>query len=259
MQSNSLALAELIASGNAIDVATLSSIVNHCKAQANPNDWERALGDWAESEIGITSLSRDAVKALDGDRIGGLAVRFGSPNETDISQFRDYFTKNTDYWIDAWDRRPILYHHAMDESTADDPVIGTWTKATVTDEGVWLEGELSKAYKYQSAIKELVRRGALRISTDSAPHLVRRAAKSGAHEVTRWPIVAASLTVSPAEPRLHGVSFKALLAELGLDAIDSPEANDPDPVEVAHATKTAADDRARRLLLTLDVLALETT
>ena len=191
----------------------------------------------------------DAVKALDGDRVGAYAVRFGSEQEPDMSPMRDYFTKATDYWLDAWDRRPMLFHHAMDEDTDDAPRIGTWTKAEVKDEGVWLEGQLDKAHRYYGAIKELVRRGVLRLSSDSAPHLVRRATKAGGiHEVTRWPLLAASLTPTPAEPRLTAVSFKALIAELGID----DKTNNPEAIhesdDRSDETK-AADERTRRLLL----------
>jgi hypothetical protein len=176
-------------------------------------------------------LDGDAVKALDGDRVGALAIRFGSADEPDMSQMRDFFTKSTDFWLDAWDRRPMLYHHAMDEDTSDAPRIGTWTKAEIKDEGVWLEGQLDRSHRYYSAIKELVRRGALRLSSDSAPHLVRRAVKGDTHEVTRWPLLAASLTPTPAEPRLTAVSFKTLMAELGLDAIDNPGPPDQDDLK----------------------------
>lgn len=178
-------------------------------------------------------LVGDAVKALENGRIGGLAIRFGSSDEPDMSSTRDYFTKSASYWLDAWDKRPMLYHHALEESTADDPVIGTWTKAAVTDEGVWLEGELNRSYRFHAAIKELVRRGVLRISTDSAPHLVRREAKGGGvHEIKRWPIVAASLTVTPAEPRLAGVSFKSLIDELGLPPEESATAERKAAIEM---------------------------
>lgn len=206
-------------------------------------------------------LDGDAIKALGDDRIGAYAVRFGDETQPDLSTMRDYFTKATDYWIDAWDRRPMLYHHAMDEDTEDAPRIGTWVKAEVKDEGVWLEGQLDRHHRYYTAIKELVRRGALRLSSDSAPHLVRRATKAGGvHEVTRWPILAASLTPTPAEPRLSAVSFKALMAELGLDDTNNPQADDDAERERQDAAKALAD-RQRRLLLELDLeqLALEAT
>lgn len=203
-------------------------------------------------------LDGGAVKSLADGAIGAYAVRFGSEDEPDMSPLRDYFTKSTDFWLDAWDRRPMLFHHAMDEDTEDAPRIGTWTKAEVKDEGVWLEGQLDKAHRYYGAIKELVRRGVLRLSSDSAPHLVRRAVKGSTHEVTRWPLLAASLTPTPAEPRLTAVSFKALVAELGLNDIpDNPEVQESEgerPDEVKAQT-----DRARRLLLELELSTLEAT
>ena len=217
----------------------------------------KTAGDILKS-LGIVAVANgSSVKALSGDLVGAYAIKFGSEAEPDMSAMRDYFTKSTDFWLDAWDRRPMLFHHAMDEDTQDAPRIGTWTKAEVKDEGVWLEGQLDRAHRYYGAIKELVRRGVLRLSSDSAPHLVRRSVKSGGiHEVTRWPLLAASLTPTPAEPRLTAVSFKALLAELGVsDTHDNPEAIQEGD-ERSDETK-AADERTRRLLLRARLLALQ--
>lgn len=202
-----------------------------------------------------------AIKALDGDTIGGFAVLFGSSDMPDLSEHRDYFTKSTDYWLDrfGWPR-PMTYHHGLDPDTADDPIVGQWTKAIVKDEGIWLEGQLSRAHRYHGAIKELVRRGYLKLSSDSAPQWVLRERQpNGANEVKRWPLITASPTVIPAEPRIGGLSFKTLLAELGLDAIedDDQEATDPEtarPDEV----KAATEARMRRALIELDLLSLET-
>jgi hypothetical protein len=212
----------------------------------------------AQTEDADDFVYGSEVKALDGDRVGALAIRFGSEDEPDMSHARDYFTKATDYWLDAWDRRPMLYHHALDESTQDAPRIGTWTKATVTSEGVWLEGQLDKAHRYYGAIKELIKRGILRVSSDSAPHLVLREARAnGTHEVKRWPLMAASLTVSPAEPRLSAVSLKAVLAELGNDGIDDdPEASELNDGDRSDETK-ATDERLRKLLLQTRILSLQ--
>jgi len=223
----------------------------------------KAAEDTSEEQE-VYGMVGDAVKALAGDEIGGYAVRFGSETEPDISHMRDYFTKDTQYWLSAWDKRPMLYHHAQDESTADAPVIGTWNKATVDDVGVFLSGQLDRAHKYHAAIKELVRRGVLRMSSDSAPHLVLRATKAGGvHEVRRWPILACSLTPVPAEPRLNPVELKAILAELGDVAIDdNPEATDGPARESADEQKAAEDERLRRLhslSIELDLLQLEAT
>lgn len=207
-----------------------------------------------------TPVMGGAVKiADDGETLIAPAIRYGAPDEADMSAFADYFTKATDFWLGQWDRRPMLYHHAMDEGTKDAPVIGTWVKAWADDAGVWLEGQLDKAHKYHAAIKELARRGLLRISTDSAPHLVvRERQANGAHEVKRWPILAASLTVSPAEPRLLPAELKAYLADLGL-TIDTPEPEANEPTTHRPDGAKATEDRARLLRARLSLIRIKET
>lgn len=221
-----------------------------------PDTWERVGMEW-EPIPGAARLDAQGneVKMLDDGSIIAQAVRFGSPDEHDMSAYKDYFTKSTDFWLERWDRRPMLYHHAMDEGTRDAPVIGMWIKAWTDDAGVWLQGQLDKAHKYHSAIKELARRGLLRVSTDSAPHLVQREAlANGVNYVKTWPIMAASLTVSPAEPRLIPAELKTLLSELGIDI-----AADADATFGADRPPQAKGDdgRARRIAADLELLALE--
>ena len=152
----------------------------------------------------------------------------------------------------------MLYHHAMDEGTKDAPIIGEWTKVWTDDGGVWLQGQLDRAHKYHAAIKELAKRGLLRVSTDSAPHLVQRdPMPGGVHYVKTWPIIAGSLTVAPAEPRLLPAELKTLLADCGLTIAD-PEATTTDDHTGAGAQKVEPGTVARRLALELDLLALET-
>lgn len=188
------------------------------------------------------------IKAIgDGNAVGGYAILFGSADTPDMSQYRDYFTKSTDFWIErfGWPR-PMTYHHGMDRDTRDDPIVGTWTKARVDDVGIWLEGQLDQAHKYHGAIKELIRRGFLKLSSDSAPQWVVRARQpNGTNEVKRWPLLTASPTVTPAEPRLSGISFKALLDELGVEEVVPPS------VEVK-----AEEDRQRAILLEVALLEL---
>ena len=200
------------------------------------------------AELSVDAATKDdAVKMLPNGGIGGYAVRFGSDAEPDLSPFADYFTKSTQFWLDAWATRPMLYHHAQDAATKDAPVVGRWTSARMDDVGVWLEGQIDQAHRYAGAVKELVKRGVLKLSSDSAPHLVVREQRpNGTHEVKRWPLLAASLTVSPAEPRLMPVSaLKAAFDAAGLlppaELIDdSPEAHDPDDVETAQASAVKA-------------------
>lgn len=222
-----------------------------------PDTWERVAMEW-EPIPGAARLDAEGneVKLLEDDMIVAQAVRFGSPQEHDMSAYRDFFTKDTDFWLKAWDKRPMLYHHAMDEGTKDAPVIGLWVKAWSDDAGVWLQGQLDKAHKYYAAIKELARRGLLRVSTDSAPHLVQREPLTGGiNYVKTWPILAASLTVSPAEPRLLPAELKAELAALGL-AIADAEAWDTPSTDRPYLVKGDGDE-AQRIAMELELLALE--
>ena len=228
---------------------------------------DQAMGaDAAEDDNASTVETKaetfgGAIKALDGDAIGGYAVLFGSADMPDLSPQRDYFTKSTDFWLNQWGwPRPMTYHHGMDDGTRDDPIIGTWTKAKVDDVGVWLEGQLDKAHRYHAAVKELVRRGYLKLSSDSGPQwVIRERQENGSNEVKRWPLLTASPTVAPAEPRLAALtSLKAVLADLGLDAIDTDNQEaQTDSGERPDGVK-AVDERARRLALTLELLELET-
>jgi hypothetical protein len=224
-------------------------------------DEPEAGGAVEMKDVEIFSTQGGEIKALEGDGIAGFGVLFGDADTHDLSMQRDYFDAKTSYWLDkfGWPR-PITYHHGMDEDTTDDPVIGSWTKAVIKPEGIWLEGQLDKAYKYHGAIKELIKRGVLKLSSDSAPQWVQRERQpNGANYVKRWPLLTASATVTPAEPRLSGLSFKAVLAELGYaDIDDSQEASDTDQSDSADGQK-ALDERERVLLLTLDLLSLEAT
>lgn len=225
---------------------------------ALPDQWERVALTWEPVAEGAPPEAEAVKLASDGATVIAQAVRFGSPDEPDLSPQRDYFTKSTDFWLEHWRVRPMLYHHAQDPGTSSDPVIGWWVKAWVDDAGVWLEGQLNAAHRYYAAIKELIRRGLLRVSTDSAPHLVIREPRGEAQEVKRWPIIAASLTPAPAEPRLLPADLKSLLASCGLYACAPDEALDPDPGKADDAAE-AGSLEAQRLAIELDILDLEAT
>lgn len=176
-----------------------------------PRDqWIRVEQDWTPSA---------EVKALGEDRVGAYVVLFGDEDHPDLSSARDFFTKNTDFWLDKWAKRPMLYNHDMSLPDDFEPVVGSWQKFIPDDIGIWAEGELEKAHKYRAMVKRLIDQQALATSSDSAPHLVKRKpASKGTHEITRWPLLAASLTTTPAEPRLLPVTaLKSAYETLGID------------------------------------------
>jgi hypothetical protein len=123
-----------------------------------------------------------------------------------------------------------------------------------------MEGQMDRAHAYYKAMKELAERGYLRLSSDSAPQwVIREKQTNGVNEIKRWPLVTSSVTVTPMEPRMLPVELKALMAEIGLDAIDdSQEATNPNAVE-ADGRKAAESERARRLLLEVELLQLMET
>lgn len=262
---------------NAADEAMVQAI---CDLACDIVEIACELGARPPEEEEVVEESMDySVKMLPDGRVGGYAVRFGSADEPDLSQFQDFFTKSTDYWLAHWQTRPMLYHHAQDEATKDAPVVGVWTKAKVDDIGVWLEGQLDSAHRYAGAVKELIRRGVIKLSSDSAPHLViREPQPNGTNWVKRWPMLAASLTVSPAEPRLMPVAaLKAAFDAAGLDLppafldetdgdtpvsdMADPEVQEPETsVEASpdQASETDPDSSYKRLLsLELELLELE--
>ena len=224
------------------------------------NDTRMGPMNKAVTEDAAPHLDGSAVKAMDDDTIGGYAVLFGSADTPDIE--RDFYTKSTNFWLDdfGWPR-PITYHHGMDAATRDNPVIGHWTKAAVDDTGVWLTGQLDKAHAYYKAIKQLAERGYLKLSSDSAPQWVQRERQpNGANFVKRWPLITASTTVTPMEPRMLPVEVKAFLAEIGYEAIesDSQEAIDPESARLDEA-KAGDEERARALSIRKRMIQLRET
>ena len=119
---------------------------------------------------------------------------------------------------------------------------------------------MDRAHAYYKAMKELAQRGYLRLSSDSAPQwVIREKQQNGVSEIKRWPLVTSSVTVTPMEPRMLPIEVKAYLAELGYETIDEEaEANDPTAIK-ADGREMADDERARAILLELELLQLMET
>ena len=143
------------------------------------------------------------IKALGNGRIGGYLVHFGDSTNTDLEG--EYFTKATDFDIDANTRTSVYYQHGMDPVLGQRK-LGTGTLKFEDAVGVWIEAQLEMRDEYERAVYGMVKQGKMGWSSGSAPHLVAR--KGG--EIKRWPIVEASITPTPAEPRTSAVPVKAL-------------------------------------------------
>jgi len=146
----------------------------------------------------------DAVKSLGNGRVGGYLVMYGSADQPDLEG--EYFTKDTDFGLDWFDSRPVLYHHGLDKSLKGTR-IGKIDTLKQDDIGVWVEAQLDLRNQYVSAIMQLVEKGVLGWSSGTLPQLVHT--ENG--QIKVWPIVEGSNTPTPAEPRLSVVPLKSLL------------------------------------------------
>lgn len=148
------------------------------------------------------------VKHLGGNRIGGHCLLFTGEADPDLTG--EYFTAATDFW--AAKSAPVLYHHGQDPRLGKRRLGLASLKAD--EVGLWAEAELAGRDAYERKLVEWAKAGKLSWSTGSADHLrERRPGPAGkAVEITSWPIVEVSLTLTPAEPRARVLPLKALLA-----------------------------------------------
>lgn len=130
------------------------------------------------------------IKAIGDNLIIGTGVVFGGVDLTG-----DRFTKNTDFGESrSFVGLPVYYDHSLGGLKSQIGAVKQWIP---TDEGIDVEIELDRRHAYASKVMELVKRGALGLSTGALPHLVVR--ENG--ELKRWVIGEISLTPTPAEPR----------------------------------------------------------
>jgi len=145
--------------------------------------------------------SGSEIKATENGLVKGYAIRFGSPNDTDLEA--DFFTSATDFGrpLKMGDKFKMnLYYHHGQDNTIKSYAIGSGI-ATYDDTGIWFEAQLNMADKYAVMINELAKQGKLGYSSGSAGHLVSRTQKGASFEVKSWPIAEISLTPTPAESR----------------------------------------------------------
>lgn len=207
------------------------------------------------SPDGFAVVYGDTIKSLGGGKVGGYLVMYGNEAQRDLEG--EYFTPETDFGLDWFDSRPVLYHHGLDKAIKG-ARIGKIESLKQDDMGVWIEAQLDLRNQYVAAILQLVEKGALGWSSGTLPHLIQR--ENG--KITRWPIVEGSSTPTPAEPRLSVVPLKALLevprpeglatAEPGSDdgaASDATKSGEP-PAHSADAPAAEAQSQPAPLSTT---------
>ena len=149
---------------------------------------------------------------------GGYLVVWGDASTRDLQG--EYFTPATDFALDWYDERPVLYHHGLDGNLKA-AVIGKIDRLTVDEVGIWAEAQLDLHKRYVRAVQRLVEKGVLNWSSGSLAHLVD-VADDGT--IKRWPLVEGSLTPTPAEPRRTDVqTIKSAYSALGLTPPPEPD------------------------------------
>jgi hypothetical protein len=154
--------------------------------------------------IGILTPELAAVKSIGADEIQGYMAMWGNPALTDVEA--EYFLKSTDFWDATLGKstRPLTWDHAQDASLKASPVIGQINDFGDDEVGRWYVAKLDRAHKYRKAIDRLIEEGKLGTSSDSAPQYVQRVKTGKATWLKTWPLFAAALTDTPAEPRMIG-------------------------------------------------------
>ena len=150
------------------------------------------------------------IKDLGNGRIGGHLVLFTTAADPDLTG--DYFTAKTDFAVKASTNPMLFYNHTFDDVIGDRELGDASVK--VDDTGVWVEAQLALRDEYERKIYEMAKAGKLGWSSGTAGHLVRRKKVGKSYEITKWPIVEASLTPTPAEPRTSVMSMKMFAQSL---------------------------------------------
>ncbi len=156
----------------------------------------------------------DFVKALGNGKIGGYGVVFTGPAQKDLQG--DYFTPDTNLWLEHYPTVPVIYQHGMDKKMGTRVIGRATSRADPT--GVWYETQLNLRDEYEQAIYSLAEAGKLGYSSGSLPHLVRRKPDG---KLVSWPVAELTLTPNPAAgPYLTSVAvIKSVYEQAGLQPI----------------------------------------
>jgi len=143
-----------------------------------------------------------AVKAYPDGTLGGYLVRFTGPDEPD--EHGEYFTQRTDFWGPP-SQAGVVFHHGFARGLGKRRI--GWGRLAKNDRGIVIKAMLDPSLPANQAIYAAAKAGKLGWSSGSAPHLVERS--NG--EILQWPIVEASLTYTPADPKTRVLPLKAIL------------------------------------------------
>jgi hypothetical protein len=192
----------------------------------------------------------DAVKALEGGKIEGYLVRFGSPDDHDVQG--DYFTPETYFGKACKAGLDMVYHHGLARDPAwsklGNEIIGDVTIETRQD-GLYAHGALDLARDGVPDLWRDIQAGKVGWSSGSTDRLVKRTdVKAGVRKVERWPLIEASVSHRPVDARNTVHAVKALTDQATGDVgtvslVDSSEALVARAQEIEDQFRKAVDLR----------------
>ncbi len=181
-----------------------------------------------------------AVKSLgeteDAYIIGGYGMRWGSPEERDLSPWKnkdgskgEFFTRETK-GMDDIPVKVLTHEHDQDKDADGKPIkeiLGHVILERDLNIGRWVEARVEKARAYANHVMGLVAEGVVSFSSETATHW-REVAANG--KIKRWRTAGYTTTTGPMEPRQTDVSqLKAAFKSAAIDfPDDQPNSDGPD-------------------------------
>src|SRR5690349_3152844 len=168
----------------------------------------------------------DALKAeqLKSNKWRVLSIPYGGPltveavaklgikrpdNDIGFDADGEFFSKNSDIKPDWFDRRPLVWHHNLDQTMKADPVLGTADDLEQEDDGWWTTVWLNRQHRYFDQITNLMSTGKMYGSSGTLPNFAKTDPKSG--EILVWPYIEQTLTPTPSNLRSVTVpAYKAV-------------------------------------------------
>ena|GEM_PF-1496857 len=195
------------------------------KAQEETQEEEKRSLDMAVKFLGETE---------DAYRVGGYGMVWGSEEQRDLSPWPnkdgsrgEFFTPDTQ-GLDDLPTKALTFEHDKEVGPDGQPFTDVLGKSVMERNdliGRWVEALVEKRRKYAQYVMDMVNRGLLNFSSETASHW-REVAESG--EIKRWRTAGYTLTTHPMEPRLTGVNALAKsFKSVGLELAEPQEGGEP--------------------------------
>lgn len=202
----------------------------------------------------MTAAVRPADGAGEGWVLDVLGVPFGGPFGGRDAQ-GEYFTPQTDLWLERIPRRPVVYYHGLAEGKGAPQVIGQELGWERRPDGIWFRVALDRASELARRVWEAAQHGRARASSGAIGHLTRVAPDG---RILVWPVGELSLMDGaahpPANPFAVAVPYtvdaghaKALFGAAGIAAGIDDALTTPGPSAGADSSDTQRKENDDRM------------